>query len=109
MKNTIELTKENFKKEVLESNLPVLVDFYAGWCGPCKMLDPTIELLAEAYLGSIIVAKLNVDSNEDITSEYAVSSIPTILLFKNGKVVEKIIRANPMKTYQSAIEKILIS
>lgn len=108
MKNIIKVTKENFKEVVLESSLPVLVDFYAEWCGPCKMLGPTLELLAEKYGDSIIVSKLNVDSNEDITSEYSVITIPTILIFKDGKVIDRFKGVGSINTYKSVLDKVLV-
>lgn len=81
----VTLTSENFTEEVLNSKLPVLVDFWATWCGPCRMLAPTIEELAEEYDGKVKVAKLNVDDAEDLAVSYGVSSIPTVMLFKNGE------------------------
>ncbi len=80
-------TDANFKKEVLESNLPVLVDFWATWCGPCKMISPIIEDLAREYAGKIKVGKVNVDENPKTATLYGIMSIPTLLFFKNGKIV----------------------
>lgn len=87
---TIELTNENFKEEVLESETPVLVDFYADWCGPCKMLAPVIAEIA-AEFDDIKVLKLNIDNANDTASQYSVMSIPTIILFKNGEIDKKIV------------------
>lgn len=81
----VTLTNENFIEEVINSKLPVLVDFWATWCGPCRMLAPTIEELANEYDGKIKVAKLNVDDAEDLAVSYSVSSIPTVMIFKNGE------------------------
>lgn len=86
-------TDENFQAEVLESKLPVLVDFYADWCGPCKMMAPVIEALAQEYEGKVKIGKLNVDDSPNIAEQYKVMSIPTIILVKNGAVVNKSIGA----------------
>ena len=80
-------TEENFDTEVLKSDIPVLVDFYADWCGPCKMMAPTVEKMAETYEGKAKVGKLNVDENNAIAGKYGVMSIPTFLVFKKGAVI----------------------
>jgi len=85
----IHFTDENFNQEVLSSDIPVLVDFYADWCGPCKMLAPTIETLAQEYEGKVKIGKLNVDNAPDTAQNYGIMSIPTLLYFKNGEVVNK--------------------
>ncbi len=85
----IHFTDENFNQEVLSSNLPVLVDFYADWCGPCKMLAPVIEALAAEYEGKVKIGKLNVDNAPDTAQKYGIMSIPTLLYFKNGEVASK--------------------
>lgn len=82
-------TDENFEEEVLKSDLPVLVDFYADWCGPCKMMEPVIEELAKEYKGKWKIGKCNVDESHRIAVEYGIQSIPTLLFFKDGKVVDK--------------------
>lgn len=84
-------TDENFNEEVLSSNIPVLVDFYADWCGPCKMLAPVIETLAAEYEGKVKIGKLNVDTAPDTAQKYGIMSIPTLLCFKNGEIVNKTI------------------
>ena len=84
--NVKEISSENFNQEVLESDLPVLVDFWAEWCGPCKQLAPTVEDVANEMVGSIKVCKMDVDSNQDIAVQFGVRSIPTLLIFKNGEV-----------------------
>lgn len=88
----LELTTDNFEKEVLESDVPVLVDFWAAWCGPCQQMGPVIEELAEAYKDKgVKIGKLNVDDHGDIASRYGILSIPTFLLFKGGKDVDKMV------------------
>lgn len=89
----LELNKDNFKKEVLESTVPVLVDFFATWCGPCKMMLPIVEELAKEEGGKFKVAKINVDEANDLAQEYEVMSIPTFIVFKNGKEVERVMGA----------------
>ena len=97
------LSKQNFQEEVLSSPIPVLVDFWAVWCGPCKMVAPHISKIAEDNEGKIKVCKVDVDENSDIAQEYGISSIPTILFFKNGNVVSQHIGAAPYSTIQALI------
>jgi thioredoxin 1 len=94
MGKTIELTDANFD-EVVNSGKPVLVDFWAEWCGPCKMIGPVVEELATDYDGKAVVAKLNVDENPQVTARYGVRSIPTLLVFKGGQIVDKQVGAVP--------------
>ena len=89
--NIITLTDANFKQEVLESLTPVLVDFWAEWCGPCKMLAPLLDDIASEYDGKVKVGKLNVDEHQGVASEYGIRAIPTLLLFKNGEVIDQIV------------------
>jgi len=89
----VHLTEENFKKEVLESAVPVLVDFWAEWCMPCKMITPTIKALSSEYKGRFKVAKLNVEEASTVASQYGIMSIPTILIFKDGKIMDKVVGA----------------
>lgn len=104
----VELTDDNFSKEVLESNEVVLVDFWATWCGPCRMLAPTIEELSCEYEGKIKVCKLNVDDNPKAASNFGIRSIPTLLIFKGGKIQENIIGAQPKDAIKSKIDSILV-
>lgn len=87
----MKFTSANFDKEVLQSDKAVLVDFYADWCGPCKMMAPVVEALAEKLDGTAVVGKLNIDENEDIAAKYSVMTIPTLAVFKNGQLVNKLI------------------
>ena len=91
--NTKEFKEASFQKEVIDSTQPVLVDFWAEWCGPCKMLTPTIDELADEYANKIVIGKLNVDENPSIASEYGIRSIPSLLFFKDGKVQNQIMGA----------------
>ena len=85
----IELYKETFEQEVLQSDIPVLLDFCATWCGPCKMIAPIVKEIADEYDGKILVGKVNVDEEPDLTMQYNVSSIPTLMVFKNGQLVNR--------------------
>ncbi len=100
----VEVTDANFKEEVLESNLPVLVDFWAVWCAPCFMIAPVVEEIAKEYGGKLKVCKLNVDEAPATASEYGIMSIPTVAIFKNGQVVDKIIGAVPKTTLEEKIK-----
>lgn len=91
--SVMHLTDSNFKKEVLESETPVVVDFWATWCGPCRMVAPVIEEIAQEYAGKVKVGKVDVDENSRIASEFGIMSIPTIMIFKNGKVMKQMVGA----------------
>ena len=101
----IELTNETFENEVLKSDKPVLVDFWASWCGPCRMVAPVIETIAEEYDGKAKVGKVNVDEQGELAAKYQIVSIPTVLIFKNGSVVEKLIGAHAQDDYEDAMDK----
>lgn len=106
-RNVLEFNSGNWDTEVLQSPIPVLVDFWATWCGPCRLIAPTIEALADQYAGRIKVGKVDVDENQDLAARYRVTSIPQVCLFKNGQEIARIIGANAKKTYEDAIEKAL--
>ena len=103
--NVFEATDANFNQEVLESEVPVLVDFWAEWCGPCRMLSPTVESLAGDYIGKVKVAKLNVDENGQTAQTYGIRGIPTLLLFKSGQVQDQIVGNTPRDNIERVIQK----
>ena len=107
MEKVRNVTNENFNEVVLNSKVPVIVDFYAEWCGPCKNLAPTMDLIAEEYKDVILVTKVDVDVNSDISSEYRVRNIPAILIFKNGEVFDKKIGESSVTEYKLMINRVL--
>lgn len=100
-------TQNNFEQEVLKSEIPVLVDFYADWCGPCKMMAPLVKEIAEDYDGELKVGKCNVDENPELSQKYGVMSIPNFLFFKNGEVTDSLLGAVPKGKFTAAIDKVL--
>ena len=98
-----EFTDANFQSEVLDSSVPVLVDFWAPWCGPCKMLAPTLDDLASEYAGKVRIGKVTTDDNQQTASEYQISAIPTVLLFKGGRPVEKFVGVTPKERFATAL------
>lgn len=102
----MKFTDENFEQEVLKADQLAIVDFYADWCGPCKMLGPVIEELASKYEGKVKIGKLNVDEAPAIAQKYAVMSIPTVLFFKNGEQVHKIIGVEKKETFEAKIAEL---
>jgi thioredoxin 1 len=104
MGNAVAVSEQNFDSEVIQSQVPVLVDFWAAWCAPCRAVAPTVEELAVEYKGRLKVVKLDVDENQDISIRYGVQSIPTLILFKDGKVVERLIGAYPKPIVVSKIQ-----
>ena len=103
----MKLTGDNFEKEVYQAEVPVLVDFYADWCGPCKAMSPVVEELAKEYEGKVKVGKINTDESQSIAIEYGVMSIPTFIVFKGGKAVKKMIGMQDKRTLVAAVEEAL--
>lgn len=107
MAHTVEITKENFNTLVLQSSTPVLVDFWASWCGPCKMIAPVIDELAQDFDGKITVGKINVDEQAELAAQYGIMSIPSIFLFKNGQVAERLVGVRPKAELEKLIQNVL--
>ena len=103
--NVLEFTDGNFGSQVLESDVPVLVDFWAPWCGPCRMIAPTVEQIATEYAGKVRVGKVNTDENPQVAASHNISSIPTLLVFKGGQVVDKTIGVMPKDKLASLLDK----
>ena len=108
-KNVVELNQANWQTAVVESPLPVVVDFWAVWCGPCRMIAPHIEALADEYAGKVVVGKVNVDDNQDLAATFRINTIPQVYIFKNGEVVERLSGAQPKTAYAAAVDKALNS
>lgn len=109
MSEPVELTDDNFEQEVLKSDLPVLVDFWATWCGPCRMVGPIVDELAKEYAGKLKVGKLNVDNNGKTSIKYGIMSIPSLLFFKKGQVVDQMVGAAPKNSFVEKLERVLIN
>jgi thioredoxin 1 len=107
MSNATPLKSTEFENQVLKSDIPVLIDFWAVWCGPCKMIAPHIDAIAAEYEGKVKVMKVNIDEERDIADRYNIMSIPTLLFFKGGKVVEQVVGAMPKAAIVSKLETIL--
>ena len=105
MRQVIEITDENFEEQVLQADVPVMVDLWAEWCGPCRMVTPIIEQLAEEYAGQITVGQLDVDSNPLTPARYGVQGIPTVFLFKGGEEMGRIVGARPRAQFVSLVEE----
>jgi thioredoxin 1 len=105
--HTVEVTDSNFQNEILNSSLPVLVDFWAAWCSPCRAIAPHVEALAKEYEGKIRVGKLDIDSNQGVPGQFDIRSIPTLLMFKGGKVVGQVVGAVPRAKIEDLIKKAL--
>jgi len=106
-KDTVTVLDATFKSEVLDSQTPVLVDFWATWCAPCRAIAPSLEELATQYKGQLKIAKVDVDENQQIAQQFGIRSIPTLLMFKGGKVVEQLVGAAPKAKLEDAIKKVL--
>lgn len=104
--NIINLTQDNFSKEVLESSTPILVDFWAEWCGPCKMIAPVLDELAEEYDGKVRIGKVNIDNEQGLAAEYGVRAIPTLLLFQKGQVAEQIVGLKSKRDLKNSFDKV---
>jgi len=104
MNMPLELSRENFDQEVLQSDVPVLVDFWASWCGPCKMVAPFVEEIAQEYAGKVKVCKVNIDEHPQVATDYSVMSIPTLMLFKKGEMVDRAVGSIPKFQLESFIK-----
>ncbi|HSG31270.1 MAG TPA: thioredoxin [Thermodesulfobacteriota bacterium] len=105
--NVNEFSDDNFESEVINSDLPVLVDFWAPWCGPCRIIAPVVEELSESLAGKLKVGKLNVDDNQQVSMKFGIRSIPTLLVFKDGEVAEQIIGAVPKTEIERVVAKVM--
>ncbi|MBW2123633.1 MAG: thioredoxin [Deltaproteobacteria bacterium] len=103
----LHITDGDFEREILKSDIPALVDFWAPWCGPCHMVAPAVEAVAKKYKGRLKVAKMNVDENRSTPGRYGIMSIPTLIVFKDGEIVEQIVGAVPQSRLEEAVEKAL--
>jgi len=102
--NVLEITDGNFEAEVLAADIPVLVDFWAEWCGPCRMLAPTIEEVAGEYKGKVKVGKVNTDENREVSVKFGISAIPTVIVFKDGQIVKKFVGLVSKKEFKKVLD-----
>lgn len=107
MSSAAQVTDATFKEEVIESDVPVLVDFWAPWCGPCRMVAPVVDEISEQYKGQVKVVKINTDENPNVASQYGIRSIPTLMVFKGGQRVDMVVGAVPKTTLASTLDKYL--
>lgn len=103
----LEITDANFEETVLKSKKPVLVDFWAAWCGPCRMVGPVIDEISNEYEGKAVVGKLDVDANQEFAAKYGVRNIPTVLIFKDGEMVDRKVGVSPKDTYSQALDALI--
>ena len=103
----LEITDSNFEETVLKSDKPVLVDFWAAWCGPCRMVGPIIDELSEEYEGKAVVGKVDIDSNQQYAAQFGVRNIPTVLVFKNGELVDRKVGVSSKNDYAQALDKLI--
>ncbi|MGB6094489.1 MAG: thioredoxin [Moheibacter sp.] len=103
----LEVTDSTFTKEVLESGKPAMVDFWATWCGPCRMVAPTVEELSNEYGEQVVIAKVDVDNNQEVAAEFGIRNIPTLLFFKDGKVVDKVVGVAPKSQLEQKLKAIM--
>lgn len=106
--NTVILTEQNFEQEVLKSAQPVLVDFWAEWCGPCKMIAPALDELADEYAGRARIGKVNIDEHQSLAAKFSVRAIPTLLLFSKGEVVEQMVGAKGKRELKASLDRVAI-
>jgi thioredoxin 1 len=106
--NIVVLTQENFAKEVLQSPAPVLVDFWAEWCGPCKMIAPVLDELADEYGGRAKICKVNIDEQQGLATEYGVRAIPTLLVFNNGQVADQMVGARSKRDLKASLDRVAV-
>ena len=104
--NILNLTQENFAQEVIQAKTPVLVDFWAEWCGPCKMISPVLDELAEEYSGRVRIGKVNISDHPNLAAEYGVNAVPTLLMFKAGQVTEQIVGAKSKRELKATIDRV---
>ena len=103
----LEITDNNFEETVLKSDKPVMVDFWAAWCGPCRMVGPIIDELSEEYTGKAVIGKVDIDSNQQYAAQYGVRNIPTVLVFKNGELVDRKVGVSSKNDYAEALDKLI--
>ena len=106
--NIVILTAENFEQEVLKSTTPVLVDFWAEWCGPCKMVAPILDELAVEYEGKVKIAKVNIDDHQNLAVQFRINSIPTLLFFKKGQVVDQVLGLKSKKDFKAKLDQVAV-
>lgn len=107
MPDIVQVTDENFDEIIVNSDVPAMVDFWAEWCGPCKMVGPVVEELAQEYQGKVKIAKMNVDENRQTPAKFGIRNIPTLILFKGGEVVQTIVGAHPKNYIDGELQKLL--